>query len=74
MAEWRLVDTITDRNGRAVDVGITGGRVTLRTLGTRNGDPVELGGGLAEAFAQAFMSACWQAAQELAGTAVSSHA
>ena len=67
----RIIGTLTDAGGRQVTVGVSGGKVTLRTFGTRTGGAVELTGDLAEDFAQLYLSGCWQAAQELA---VSSHA
>jgi hypothetical protein len=70
MADWREVDTIVDAGGRSLVVGIKDGKVTLRTLGTRTAGAVELDDDLCEVFQQVFISACWQAARESAGTAV----
>ncbi len=56
--------TITDAQGRSVVVGASGGKVTLRTLRTRTQGAVELTGDLAEDFAQLFIAAVWQAAQQ----------
>ena len=57
----REVGRIADARGREVVVGIDGGTVTLRTLGTRTGGAVTLGSYQAEEFAQLYASACWQA-------------
>ena len=62
----RIVGTLADAEGRQVTVGVSGGKVTLRTLGTRTGGAVELDGVMCEEFAQDFLSAVWQAAQQLA--------
>jgi hypothetical protein len=62
----RIIGTLTDTEGRQVTVGLRGSKVTLRTLGTRTGDAVELDGIQAEDFAQLFLGGCWQAMQERA--------
>lgn len=66
----RIIGMLTDAEGRQVTVGVSGGKVTLRTIGTRTGGAVELDGIQAEDFAQLFLGASWQAMQELAATAV----
>jgi hypothetical protein len=58
------IGTVTDARGRSVTVGASGGKVTLRTLRTRTRGAVELDGDLAEDFAQVYIAAVWQAAQQ----------
>jgi hypothetical protein len=60
----REIGRVEDDQGRIVIVGVSQGRVTLRTLHTRTGGAVELAQDRAEEFSQAFVAACWEAAAE----------
>jgi len=60
----REIGRIEDEQGRIIVVGTDHGTVTLRTLHTRTGGAVALGGLKSEEFGQLYISACWAAARD----------
>lgn len=60
----RETGRIEDSQGRVLIVGVDYDAVTLRTLHTRTGGAVELGGSQVEELAQLIVSATWQAAAQ----------